>query len=147
VDESCGKCAPCRIGGRTLFNYLDKISSGKGTLEDIERMKDVCQAMQRASLCGLGQTAPNPILSTLRYFLDEYKEHIEQRKCRAVKCKKLLRYSIDPVKCVGCTACARVCPVKAISGERKKTHVIDAATCIQCGQCFEVCKFRAVQKA
>jgi len=147
VDESCGKCAPCRVGGRTLFNYLEKITAGKGTMEDLDQMRDICQAMQRASLCGLGQTAPNPILSTLRYFLDEYQEHIEQRKCRATKCKKLLRYSIDATKCVGCTACARVCPVTAITGERKKTHVIDQAKCIKCGQCFEVCKFAAVKRS
>ena len=144
VDESCGKCAPCRIGGRTLFNYLEKITTGKGKLEDIDRMKDVCQAMQRASLCGLGQTAPNPVLSTLRYFMDEYTEHITEHKCRAVKCKSLLRYMIDPAKCVGCTACARVCPASAITGERKKTHVIDQDKCIKCGQCFDVCKFHAV---
>jgi NADP-reducing hydrogenase subunit HndC len=146
VDESCGKCAPCRIGGRTLFNYLEKIAGGNGRMEDLEHMKDVCQAMQRASLCGLGQTAPNPVLSTLRYFADEYKEHILEHKCRATKCRKLLRYTIDPAACVGCTACARVCPVGAISGERKKTHVIDQAKCIQCGECFDVCKFHAVAK-
>ena len=147
VDESCGKCAPCRIGGRTLFNYLEKITAGKAVLGDLDQMRDICQAMQRASLCGLGQTAPNPVLSSLRYFPDEYQEHIVERKCRASKCKNLLRYGIDPAKCVGCTACARVCPVTAITGERKQAHVIDQAKCIKCGQCFEVCKFHAVQKA
>ena len=146
VDESCGKCAPCRIGGRTLFNYLEKIAAGKAVPEDLDQMRDICQAMQRASLCGLGQTASNPVLSTLRYFLDEYQEHIVERKCRAAKCKKLLRYNIDPAKCVGCTACARVCPATAIAGERKKTHVIDPVKCIQCGQCFDVCKFAAVTR-
>jgi NADH:ubiquinone oxidoreductase subunit F (NADH-binding) len=147
VDESCGKCAPCRIGGRTLYNLLIKITSGKGTIEDIATMQSICESMQRASLCGLGQTAPNPVISSLRYFMDEYKEHILEKKCRARKCKSLIRYTIDAAKCVGCTACARVCPVNAIAGERKKTHVIDQATCIRCGQCFEVCKFNAVLRA
>ena len=147
VDESCGKCAPCRIGGRTLYNYLVKITGGNGTLEDLDRMKEICHAMQRASLCGLGQTAPNPVLSTIRYFLDEYKEHILEKKCRARKCKNLVRYDIEATKCVGCTACARVCPANAIAGERKKPHVIDQAKCIKCGQCFEVCKFQAVLRS
>ena len=146
VEESCGKCAPCRIGGRTLFNYLEKITAGKATLADLDRMRDICQAMQRASLCGLGQTAPNPVLSTLRYFLAEYQEHITERTCRAGKCRKLLRYRLDPAICMGCTACARVCPAAAITGERKKPHVLDPAKCIQCGECFEVCRFSAVTR-
>ncbi len=147
VDESCGKCAPCRIGGRKLLNYLDKICKGEGTYEDIDNMKEISEAMSRASLCGLGQTASNPVQSSLRYFMDEYKEHIDEKKCRAGKCKNLLRYSINTSKCVGCTACARVCPVNAISGERKQPHTIDSAKCIKCGQCFEVCKFHAVNRA
>jgi NADP-reducing hydrogenase subunit HndC len=147
VDESCGKCAPCRIGGRKLLNYLDKICTGKGSEEDIERMKEISEAMARASLCGLGQTASNPVQSSLRYFMEEYKEHIGDKKCRAGKCKHLLRYAIDKAKCVGCTACARVCPVKAIAGERKQPHTINVETCIKCGQCFEVCKFHAVNRA
>jgi NADH:ubiquinone oxidoreductase subunit F (NADH-binding)/(2Fe-2S) ferredoxin len=147
VDESCGKCAPCRIGGRKLLNYLDKICKGEGTYEDIDNMKEISEAMARASLCGLGQTASNPVQSSLRYFMDEYKEHIDEKKCRAGKCKGLLRYTIIPEKCVGCTACARVCPVSCIAGERKKPHVIDSAKCIKCGQCFEVCKFHAVSRA
>jgi len=147
VDESCGKCAPCRIGGRKLLNYLDKICKGNGTFEDVENMKEISEAMARASLCGLGQTASNPVQSSLRYFMDEYKEHIDDKKCRAGKCKSLLSYTIIPDKCVGCTACARVCPVSCIAGERKKPHVIDAAKCIKCGQCFEVCKFHAVSRA
>ncbi|MDD5706209.1 MAG: NADH-quinone oxidoreductase subunit NuoF [Kiritimatiellae bacterium] len=147
VDESCGKCAPCRIGGRTLYNYLDKITKGQGETADIPVMQNTARAMQRASLCGLGQTAPNPVVSTLRYFEAEYLEHINDRKCRAGKCRSLLRYSIDPNKCVGCTACARVCPVPCISGARKQTHVIDQAKCIKCGQCFEVCKFGAVLRS
>jgi len=144
VDESCGKCCPCRIGGRKLLNYLDKICKGEGTLEDIESMQSISEAMSRASLCGLGQTAANPVLSSLCYFMDEYKEHIEQKKCKAGKCKNLLSYSIIAEKCVGCTACARVCPASVIKGERKQPHVIDSAACIKCGQCFDVCKFQAV---
>jgi NADP-reducing hydrogenase subunit HndC len=147
VDESCGKCAPCRIGGRKLLNYLDKICKGEGSEADIANMREISEAMSRASLCGLGQTASNPVQSSLRYFMDEYKEHIDQKKCRAGKCKNLLRYAIDKLKCVGCTACARVCPVTAIAGERKQPHVINSATCIKCGQCFEVCKFHAVSRA
>jgi NAD-dependent dihydropyrimidine dehydrogenase PreA subunit len=144
VDESCGNCSPCRIGGRKLLNYLDKICKGEGTLEDIENMKTISEAMSRASLCGLGQTASNPVQSSLCYFMDEYKEHIEQKKCRSGKCKNLLNYSIIADKCVGCTACAKVCPAGAIKGERKQPHVIDTAACIKCGQCFDVCKFHAV---
>ena len=147
VEESCGKCSPCRIGGRKLLNYLDKICKGEGELEDIEKMKTIGEAMSRASLCGLGQTAANPVQSSLRYFMDEYKEHIEQKKCKAGKCKNLLSYSILPDKCVGCTACAKVCPVGAIKGERKQPHVINTGDCIKCGQCFDVCKFQAVVRA
>ncbi|HOE61399.1 MAG TPA: NADH-quinone oxidoreductase subunit NuoF [Kiritimatiellia bacterium] len=147
VDESCGKCAPCRIGGRKLLNYLDKICKGEGSHEDVQNMQEISEAMTRASLCGLGQTASNPVQSSLRYFADEYREHIEEKKCRAGKCRNLLRYSIDTAKCVGCTACARVCPVGAIAGERKQPHVINSETCIKCGHCFEVCKFHAVARA
>ncbi len=146
VDESCGKCAPCRIGGRKLLNYLDKICDGKGTHEDIENMREISEAMSRASLCGLGQTASNPVQSSLRYFMDEYKEHIDDKRCRAGKCKNLLRYTIDKTKCVGCTACARVCPANAIAGERKQPHAINNETCIKCGQCYEICKFHAITR-
>ncbi len=147
VDESCGKCAPCRIGGRKLLTYLQRVCEGKGTEEDIQNMKDISEAMCRSSLCGLGQTASNPVISSLRYFMNEYIEHIDDKKCRAGKCKKLLRYIIIEQKCVGCTACARVCPVNAIAGERKQAHVIDQDQCIKCGQCFEVCKFQAVTRS
>ncbi|MBQ7188598.1 MAG: NADH-quinone oxidoreductase subunit NuoF [Kiritimatiellae bacterium] len=146
-DESCGKCAPCRIGGRKLQQYLDKICSGRGTDEDIEKLREISDAMTKASLCGLGQTCSNPIKSSLRYFMEEYQEHIHEHKCRAGKCQKLLTYSIDPDKCKGCTLCARLCPVKAISGEVKKPHMIDASKCIKCGQCFSGCKFNAITRS
>ena len=144
VDESCGKCAPCRIGTRTLLTLLEKIADGKGELDDIKKIEHVGRAMQKAALCGLGQTAPNPVLSTLRYFKDEYLEHINEKKCRAGKCKNLVAYAIDPAKCKGCTACARKCPVGAITGEVKKPHAIDPAKCIKCGVCMSTCKFGAV---
>ncbi len=144
VDESCGKCAPCRIGGRTLLNMLTKISEGKGELSDIPQIKRVCKAMQKASLCGLGQAAPNPVLSALRHFEKEFKMHIEEKKCPAKKCIDLITYNILPDKCIGCTMCARACPVNAISGERQKIHVIDQNLCIKCGACLKACKFGAV---
>ena len=144
VDESCGKCAPCRIGTRTLLTLLEKIAGGKGELDDIKKIEHVGRAMQKAALCGLGQTAPNPVLSTLRYFKDEYLEHINDKKCRAGKCKNLVAYAIDPAKCKGCTACARKCPAGAITGEVKKPHAIDPAKCIKCGVCMSTCKFGAV---
>lgn len=146
VDESCGKCAPCRIGGRTAYNILDRISKGQGEMEDLQKLQDIGHAMRKASLCGLGQTAPNPILATMKYFGEEYREHIEDHKCAAGKCKDLLSYTIND-KCVGCTACARVCPVNCISGEVKKQHVIDQDKCIKCGQCFSKCKFEAIDRA
>jgi len=146
VDESCGKCAPCRIGGRTNYNILDRISKGKGKMEDLEELEVLAQAMRKASLCGLGQTAPNPIMSTLKYFRDEYEAHILDKKCPAGKCKDLLSYTIIEEKCVGCTACARVCPVSCISGEVKAPHLIDQDQCIKCGQCFDKCKFDAILK-
>jgi len=145
VDESCGKCAPCRIGGRSLLNILDKITKGKGTQKDVDNIKSIALAMQKGSLCALGQTAPNPILSSLKYFPEEYKAHIEDKKCPAGKCKSLISYSINVDKCIGCTACARKCPVGAISGERKQAHIIDQAACIKCGACLVACKFGAVE--
>ncbi|MDA3899612.1 MAG: NADH-quinone oxidoreductase subunit NuoF [Spirochaetes bacterium] len=146
VDESCGKCAPCRIGGKQLYGLLDKISQGNGELDDINKMEDISLAMQRASLCGLGQTAPNPVASTLRYFKDEYLEHITDKKCSAGVCKDLLQFNILKDKCVGCTVCARKCPVNAISGERKQPHEIDQNACIKCGECYEACKFQAITR-
>ena len=144
VDESCGKCAPCRIGGRKLLNYLKKITDGRGTEQDIKDMEAICDAMNKASLCGLGQTASNPVKSTLRYFMDEYMEHIHDKKCRSGKCSKLIQYKIDPAKCKGCTMCARKCPAGAISGTVKNPHVIDQTKCIKCGACESTCKFGAI---
>ena len=146
VDESCGKCAPCRIGTRRLLELLDKIIAGNGELEDLDRLEELCNYIKSASLCGLGQTAPNPVLSTLRYFRDEYVAHVVDKKCPAGVCKNLLRYVILEDKCKGCTACSRVCPVGAISGAVKQPHVIDTSKCIKCGACIEKCKFNAIVK-
>ena len=144
VDESCGKCAPCRIGGRKLLNYLNKISEGRGVEDDIKQLQAISDSMCKASLCGLGQTAANPVKSTLKYFMDEYLEHINEKKCRSGKCSKLVQYKIDAEKCKGCTLCARKCPANAIAGELKKPHVIDTQKCIKCGACEAACKFGAI---
>ena len=144
VDESCGKCTPCRVGTRKLLQYLDKIIQGKGEMEDIDRIDDLAKHMQKSSLCALGQTAPNPILSTLHFFKDEYIAHIQDKTCPAGVCKSLIKYEIIPDKCKGCTLCARNCPVKAISGTVKQPHVIDSQKCIKCGFCMSNCKFGAV---
>jgi len=144
VDESCGKCAPCRIGGRSLCNILEKITAGNGVPEDLETLKSIGRAMKMGSLCALGQTAPNPVLSTMKFFAEEYRAHIEDKLCPSGTCKKLVTYSILADKCTGCTACVRKCPVGAITGEKKQVHVIDQSTCIKCGACLETCKFGAV---
>ncbi|MDD3193757.1 MAG: NADH-quinone oxidoreductase subunit NuoF [Oscillospiraceae bacterium] len=146
VDESCGKCTPCRIGTKRLLEMLDKITKGKGTMEDLDKMEELCYHIKANSLCGLGQSAPNPVLSTLKYFRDEYVAHIVDKKCPAGVCKALLSYVIDREKCKGCTLCARACPADAISGTVKQPHVIDPAKCLKCGACMEKCKFGAIYK-
>lgn len=145
-NESCGKCVPCRMGTQHLHRILEKITSGHGEEGDIERLKKIAQTMKESSLCGLGQTAPNPILTTLRYFGDEYKAHIEEKKCPALACSKLVVYAVERDKCKGCTLCERACPTGAISGGLKKPHSIDASKCISCGACFQTCKFGAITR-
>lgn len=144
VDESCGKCAPCRIGGTQMLHILKKITEGKGEEEDLVKLSEIASAMQKASLCGLGQTAANPVLSTLKYFSEEYRQHVVDKKCAAGKCASLVTYSINKETCTGCGMCSRVCPVNAISGNRQEKYTIDAAKCISCGQCYAVCKFASV---
>ena len=146
VDESCGKCTVCRIGTKRLLGLLDKIIAGNGTMEDLDKIEELCNQLKSSSLCALGQTAPNPVLSTLKFFRDEYIAHIVDKTCPAGVCKKLIRYEIQADKCRGCTACARVCPVGAISGTVREPHKIDPTKCIKCGACFEKCKFGAIVK-
>ncbi|MCR4615129.1 MAG: NADH-quinone oxidoreductase subunit NuoF [Clostridiales bacterium] len=146
VDESCGKCSPCRIGTKRMMELLEKITSGNGTLEDIDKLEELAYYIKQNSLCGLGQTAPNPVLATLKFFRDEYIAHVVDKKCPAGVCKALLNYVIDPAKCKGCTKCARACPVGAISGTVKNPHTIDPSVCIKCGACMENCNFNAISK-
>ena len=147
LDESCGKCNPCRIGNKRLWEILDKISKGNGTKEDLNRLKLLSNVVKDASLCGLGQTSPNPILSTMENFWDEYLAHVEDKRCPAGQCKAMMQYVIDPNKCTGCTLCSRICPVAAIEGDRKQVHEIDPEKCIKCGACMEKCKFEAISVA
>ncbi|HBN84593.1 MAG TPA: NADH-quinone oxidoreductase subunit F [Clostridiales bacterium] len=146
VDESCGKCPPCRIGTKRMLEILEKITNGKGEDGDIEKLEELAKSISKSALCGLGQTAPNPVLSTLRYFRHEYEAHIYDKKCPAGVCKAMLQYKINPDKCIGCSLCSRKCPVEAISGERKKPYVIDQSMCTKCGVCMETCKFAAIYK-
>ena len=144
AKESCGKCVHCRLGTKRMLEILERIVAGEGKEGDIELLEELCEGIKDGALCGLGQTAPNPVLTTIRYFRNEYEAHIKEKKCPAKACASLLRYSIDADKCIGCTACAKKCPVAAISGSVKQTHSIDAQKCIRCGQCASVCRFGAV---
>ena len=146
VDESCGKCAPCRIGTKRMLEILERIVDGKGQDGDIEKLEELAQAIKTTALCGLGQTAPNPVLSTLKYYRHEYEAHIYEHRCPAGQCKALLTYKIDPDKCKGCTLCARNCPASCITGKVREAHVIDTSKCLRCGVCMERCKFGAISK-
>lgn len=146
VDESCGRCTACRIGNKRLLEILTNITEGKGTIEDLEGLKDLSYIIKDASLCGLGQTSPNPVISTMKFFWDEYVAHVKDKNCPAGVCTSLLKYHIDPEKCIGCTACSKACPVNAITGEVKKSHIIDKEACIKCGACAAKCKFNAISR-
>ena len=146
VDESCGKCTPCRIGTKRLIQLLEKITEGNGEMADLEKIEELANHMKTSSLCALGQSAPNPVLSTLKYFKDEYIEHIVDKKCAAGVCKSMLRYEIEADLCKGCTLCAKKCPVGAIAGTVKQVHTIDQSKCIKCGLCESSCKFKAIVK-
>ena len=146
IDESCGKCTPCRIGTKRLYDLLCKITDGNGTLEDLDTIEELCYHLKNSSLCALGQSAPNPVLSTMKHFRDEYIAHVVEKRCPAGVCKNLLRFEIDPAKCKGCTLCARNCPAGAISGAVKGAHIIDQNKCVKCGVCMENCRFDAIRK-
>ncbi len=145
-DESCGKCTPCREGTKRMYEILTRITEGNGREGDIERLQRLGEMIKRSSLCGLGQSAPNPVLSTIKNFREEYEEHIRDKKCRAGKCSAMLSYTVND-KCVGCGACKRVCPVAAVEGTRKEKHLILQDKCIRCGQCYDACKFDAITRA
>ena len=147
VEESCGKCTPCRVGNKRMYEILEKITQGKGTEKDLARLRELALVIKDTALCGLGQTSPNPVLSTLDNFWDEYVAHVRDHKCPAGKCKDLVQYVIDPVKCKGCTLCAKVCPAAAVAGKLKEAHVIDQEKCVKCGACFNACKFGAISKS
>jgi len=145
-DESCGRCTACRIGNKRMLEILNKITEGKAEMEDLETLKELAETIKDSSLCGLGQTSPNPVLSTMKFFYDEYVAHVKDKTCPAGVCTALLKYYIIPEKCVGCTACAKVCPVNVIHGEPRKVHVIDRVGCIKCGECFRTCRFGAITR-
>jgi NADH-quinone oxidoreductase subunit F len=147
VEESCGRCTPCRIGNKRMLEILERITDGRGVERDLDELKDLSQIIMDTSLCGLGQTAPNPVISTMQYFWDEYEAHVKDKRCPAGTCAKLISYLIDEVACKGCTACARVCPVNAITGKVKELHVIDQDACIKCGVCMEKCRFGAISRS
>jgi len=144
--ESCGKCVPCREGTKRMLEILEKITKGQATMEDLDKLEELCYHLKSNSLCALGQTAPNPVISTLRYFRDEYIAHIVDKKCPAGVCKDLLQYKIDADKCKGCTLCSRVCPAGAIVGSVKEPHMINSEKCLKCGACIEKCRFGAIYK-
>ncbi|MBO7525368.1 MAG: 4Fe-4S binding protein, partial [Clostridia bacterium] len=153
VDESCGKCTPCRIGNKRLLELLTKVTEGTATMEDLDKMEELCYYIKANSLCGLGQTAPNPVLSTLKYFRSEYEAHIKEKRCPAGVCKKLLNFTIDKDKCIGCGMCQRGCPASAIArtdyvaeGHKLASMAIDPAKCVKCGACMSTCKFGAISK-
>ena len=143
-DESCGKCTFCRIGTKRMLEILTRITEGKGVMEDLDKLEELSEQIKTNSLCGLGQTAPNPVLTTLKYFRNEYEAHIKEKRCPALSCKALIRFEVQEDNCIGCTVCKRACPVDAISGEKKEVHVIDDEKCIRCGLCVDKCKFNAI---
>ena len=146
TDESCGKCVPCRVGTKRLLETLDRITRGHGRPGDIKKLETLSAGVKATSLCGLGQTAPNPVLSTIRYFREEYETHIRDKKCPAKVCKSLLTYSVNKERCKACGACLKACPSGAVTGAKKTPHEIDPAKCVRCGACFEVCTFNAVDR-
>ena len=146
TKESCGKCIHCRLGTKRMLEILTRIVNGEGREGDVELLEELCRTIKDGALCGLGQTAPNPVLTTIRYFRNEYDAHIKEKRCPAHACKALVRYAIDPEKCRGCTACSRKCPTGAISGKVKEPHAIDTEKCIRCGSCYDTCRFGAVVK-
>jgi len=144
-NESCGKCVPCRLGTKRMLEILERITAGEGEDGDIEKLEKLAVTIKKTSLCGLGQTAPNPVLTTIKYFRAEYEAHISERRCPAAACDSLIAYTIDPVACTGCTLCAKKCPVDAVHGEKKGPHLIDQALCIRCDSCRAACTFDAVK--